>query len=166
MSVTANILRSWRAPRAVMRGLLAGGPREDRALMFLMGACFVIFLSQWPRLSRLAHEGAEAPLQAMLGAALFAWLFIMPMVFYAFAALLRLLLVALRRPIGWYEARLALFWSLLAASPLWLLNGFLTGVVGPGGVTMVVGLVILGAFFWLLAMMLAAAALEARAGRA
>ena len=134
--------------------------------MFLMGACLVIFLSQWPRLTRMSHEGAEAPLQAMLGAALFAWLFIMPMVFYGFAALLRLVLVVFRRPIGWYEARLALFWSLLAASPLWLLNGFLTGVLGPGGVTAVVGLVILGAFFWLLAMMLAAAALEARAGNA
>lgn len=165
MSVTANILRSWREPRAVMRGLLAGGRREDRALMFLMGACFVIFLAQWPRLTRMAQEGAEAPLQAMLGGALFAWLFIAPLLFYGIAALLRMLFVALRRPIGWYEARLALFWSLLAASPLWLLNGLMNGVVGQGLVTVIVGFAILAAFFWLLAMMLATAALEARAAR-
>lgn len=163
MSVTVNILRSWRAPREVMRRLLADGPREDRALMFLMGSCLVIFFAQWPRLTRMAHEGAEAPLQAMLGAALFAWLFIMPLVFYALAALLRLVMVALRRPISWYSARLALFWSLLAASPLWLLNGLMAGALGPGLVSMVLGMAILAAFFWLLAMMLASAALEARA---
>ena len=165
MSVTDNILQSWRNPRKVMRRLLAGGPREDRALMFLMAACLVIFLAQWPRLSRMAHEGAEAPLQAMLGGALFAWMFIAPLIFYGLAGLLRLLLVALRRPIGWYEARLALFWSLLAASPLWLLNGVLNGLVGQGLLTVVVGFAILTAFFWLLAMMLATAALEARAAK-
>nr|WP_207186613.1 YIP1 family protein [Rhodobaculum claviforme] len=148
-----------------MRRLLAGGKREDQALMFLMGACFIIFIAQWPRLTRLSQEGAEAPLQAMLGGAMFAWLFIAPLLFYGIAALLRLLFVALRRPIGWYEARLALFWSLLAASPLWLLNGLLNGLVGQGLVTVVIGFAILAAFFWLLAMMLATAALEARAAK-
>ena len=164
MSVTGNILESWRAPRKVMRRLLAGGLREDRALMFLMGGCFVIFMAQWPRLARLAHETDEVPLQAMLGGALLGWLFIAPLFLYGLAAALRLLMVALRRPIGWFEARLALFWSLMAASPLWLLNGFLNGVVGPGLVTGIIGMGILAAFFWLLAQMLATAALEARAG--
>ncbi|MGY6635361.1 MAG: YIP1 family protein [Alkalilacustris sp.] len=165
MSVTRNILDSWRNPMTVMRRLLAGGRREDRALMFLMGACFVIFLAQWPRLTRMSHEGAEAPLQAMLGGALFGWMFIAPLLFYGLAAFLRLVCVALRRPIGWFEARLALFWSLLAASPLWLLNGLLNGVLGQGLVTVVVGFAILAAFFWLLAMSLATAALEARAAK-
>ena len=164
MSVTANVVQSWRDPRAVMRRLLAGGRREDRALMFLMGACFVIFLAQWPRLARLAHETDEVPLQAMLGGALMGWMFIAPLFLYAMAAGLRILMVMILRPIGWFEARLALFWALLAASPLWLLNGFLHGLVGPGLVTGIIGLGILAAFFWLLAQMLATAALEARAG--
>ncbi len=165
MSVTANILQSWRAPGTVMRRLLAGGLREDRALMYLMGACLVIFFAQWPRLARLAHETDEVPLQAMLGGALMGWLFIAPLFLYGLAGALRLVMVALRRPIGWFEARLALFWSLLAASPLWLLNGFLNGVIGPGVVTGIIGLGILAAFFWLLAQMLATVALEARAAK-
>ena len=166
MSFTANILLSWREPKTVMRRLLAGGTREDRALVYLMGACFVIFLAQWPRLARLAHYDDEVPLQAMLGGALLGWLFIAPLVLYGLAGLVRMVMVVLRRPIGWFEARLALFWGLLAASPLWLLNGFLNGVIGPGVVTDIVGLVILGAFFWLLSRLLAATALEARVAKA
>ncbi len=166
MSVTGNILMSWRAPQTVMRRLLADGPREDRALTYLMGSCFVIFLAQWPRLAREAHFNDEVPLQAMLGGALFGWLFLAPLILYGLAAAIRLLMVALRRPISWFEARLALFWGLLAASPLWLLNGFLNGVIGPGAITGIIGLGILGAFFWLLAQLLAATALEARAARA
>jgi hypothetical protein len=37
MSVSRDIVATWRRPRRVMRRLLAQGRREDRAIMFLMG---------------------------------------------------------------------------------------------------------------------------------
>ncbi len=42
------------------------GQREDRALVYLMLACFLIFVAQWPRLSRQALLG---PVDAARGAA-------------------------------------------------------------------------------------------------
>jgi hypothetical protein len=166
MSVSADIWRSWRRPQRVMRDLLAQGQREDRALVFLMVACGLIFLAQWPRLARQAQLDAEVPLQAMIGGALLGWFFFAPLIFYALAAVLRLVLVAVRLPVSWYAARLALFWALLAVSPLWLLHGMVAGLAGPGVLTAAVGLVVLGAFFWILGAGLVAAALEARGRRA
>jgi hypothetical protein len=54
MSVSRDIVATWRRPRRVMRSLLAQGRREDRAIMFLMLACGIIFVSQWPVISREA----------------------------------------------------------------------------------------------------------------
>lgn len=162
MSVSGDILRSWRRPGAVVRALLAQGQREDRALVYLMVACGLIFLGQWPRLIRIAEEGGEVPLQALLGGALLGWMFIAPLLAYGIAALLRLGMVALRRPIGWYAARLALFWSLLATSPLWMAHGVVAGYAGSGPMTAAVGLVVLVALFRSIAAGLGAAALEAR----
>jgi hypothetical protein len=82
------------------------------------------------------------------------------LLFYALAGLVHLL----ARLAGWrstaLRARLALFWSLLAASPLWLLHGALTGVFGPGSVTLIIGLVILAAFLTIWWNTLRAALLE------
>lgn len=166
MSVSADIWRSWRRPHEVVRDLLAQGPREDRALAFLTVACGLIFLAQWPRLARQAQFDPEVPFQAMIGGALLGWFFIAPLFFYGLAALLRLVLVALRQPVSWYAARLALFWALLAVSPLWLLHGLVAGLAGPGVLTAAVGLAVLGAFFWILGAGLVAATLEARGRRA
>lgn len=166
MSVSGDILRSWRRPGSVMRSLLAQGQREDRALVYLMVACGLIFLGQWPRLIRLSQEGSDVPLQALLGGALMGWMFIAPLLAYGLAGLLRLMMVALRRPVDWYAARLALFWALLAASPLWMAQGAVAGYAGQGPLTALVGFVALAAFFWILVAALGTAALEARQGSA
>ena len=166
MSVSADILHSWRDPRGVVRGLLAHGTREDRALAYLMTACALGFLAQWPRLVRQAQIDDTVPLAALMGGALMGWLFIAPLLLYGLAALLRLVMLALRRPVGWYAARLALFWSMLATSPLWLLHGLVAGLAGPGLPSLVVGGAALVAFFWQLGSALATAALEAPAARA
>lgn len=166
MSVSGDILRSWRDPRGVIRSLLRHGVREDRALAFLMGGCALAFVAQWPRLVRQAQLDDAVPLGALMGGALMGWLFIAPLLLYGLAAVLRLVMVALGRPVGWYAARLALFWSLLATSPVWLLHGLVAGAAGPGGLTQAVGLAALGAFFWQLVSALSTAALEAHAARA
>ena len=161
MSVSRDILRSWRQPRAVVSRLLAQGVREDRAIVFLMLACGLIFLGQWPRMMRLAQESDEVPLQAMLGATLLGWMFIAPLLLYLLAGLILLGMRAFRVPVAGYPVRLALFWALLAASPAWMLHGMVLGALGPGVVASAVGLVALAAFFWILGGGLGAATLEA-----
>jgi hypothetical protein len=148
--VTRDIARTYRAPRQVIREKLAHGAREDRALATLIGACALIFVAQWPVLARQAHLDPSVPFDARMAGALMAWLFIVPLAAYVVAAATRLAArVAGGRGTG-FGARLALFWALLAASPLWLLNGLVAGMIGPGPALTVIGLAAVGAFlvFW------------------
>ena len=150
MPVSTDIVRTYRAPRQVLRQKLAGGVREDRALATLMAGCFLVFLSQFPVLSRQAHLDPSVPLDARLGGALMAWLFIAPVAAYVMAAASHLFARLFGGRGTWFGARLALFWALLAASPLWLLNGLVAGFVGPGTALNLAGVVAVGAFlvFW------------------
>ena len=52
MAITENILATYRDPSKVLIRLLSLGPREDRALAYLMGACILVFIAQWPKLAR------------------------------------------------------------------------------------------------------------------
>lgn len=130
-----------------MRRLLAAGPREDRALAILMGACLLVFIAQWPAISRRAHL-EELELNALLAGALFGWLFIAPLGLYLLAALSHLVAKLFGGKGGWYGARLALFWSLLASTPLILLNGLVAGFIGKGAALSIVGLAWFGVFLW------------------
>lgn len=148
MAVTTDIVATWRRPGAVMRRLLSMGRREDRALAMLIVACLIIFVAQWPRLSReayLAVEGAP-PLEAVLSITFFSMMMVWPLAAYALAAITHLL----AKPFGgkgtWYSARLALFWSLLATSPAWLFHGLVAGFIGPGPAQTVAGVILLVAF--------------------
>lgn len=149
MAVTTDILRSWRHPRAVMRRHLDGPVREDRALVFLLLACLLVFVGQWPAAARRVALDPEAvPLDAQIGGALMAWLFLAPLAFYALAALSHLVAALLGGHGSWYTARVALFWSLLAVSPVWLLFGLVAGLIGPGPALNAVGAVLLAGFAW------------------
>jgi hypothetical protein len=139
MPVSTDIVASWRRPRAIMRKHLAMGRREDRALMFLMLGCGLIFVAQWPQLSRAAYLDPSVPLDARIGGALFAWLFWGPLLAYGLAAITRLVALPLGGRGTWYSARLALFWALLASSPAWLLYGLVSGFLGPGPAQQVTG---------------------------
>lgn len=139
MSVVADILRSYTAPRAVLRRLAAGERREARILVYLMIACVLIFVAQWPRLARLAHVDDAVPLEALLSGALFGWVFVMPLFLYALAGLMALILRVVARGIDGFTVRLALFWALLVASVPALLQGMVLGVIGPGPAAMLVG---------------------------
>lgn len=131
MAVTADILRSWRAPRAVMRGHLARGRREDQAVAFLMGGSFVVFLSRLPALQRDTLLGA-GDFTRDAAYAFFGLMMVMPLLFYgvAFAAWALCRAAGLR--IADWQARTALFWAWLAASPAGLLYGLLAGFNGTG----------------------------------
>ena len=115
--------------------------------MILMAGCLIAFVARWPALARQAHISGD-DLNMLLGGALMAWLFIAPLVLYALAALSHLLAKLLRGQGDWYGARVALFWSLLASSPLMLLNGLIEGFVGPGPGLQLVGLLWFIVFMW------------------
>lgn len=140
MAASRDILATYRGPRRVVRRLRDMGEHEGRALAMLMAACVLLFVAQWPRLSRQAFETGQE-LAPLMGATLLAVVVFLPLVFYLLALLSRLIL----RLFGWagngFGARLALFWALLASSPLALLYGLTAGFVGPGAAVTAVYLV-------------------------
>lgn len=149
MSVTNDMIASIRRPGDVMRRHLALGQREDRALIYLMAACLVFFIAELPRLSREAHlQGLD--MDPQFGASLLAWLFVAPLILYLIAGAMRILLRAVGCKAGWFEVRLALFWSLLASTPFVLLNGLTAGLIGEGIQLQLVGGLWLIAFLWIL----------------
>ncbi|MDA7428837.1 YIP1 family protein [Primorskyibacter aestuariivivens] len=147
MAITQDIVATYRGPGKVLRRLLDRGQREDRALAILMAGCLVVFVSQWPVLARRAHL-EQTELNPLLGGSLLAWLFIAPLVLYALAALSHMVARALGGQGSHYGARLALFWALLAASPLMLLNGLVGGFIGPGPALSLVGFIWVVLFLW------------------
>ncbi len=163
MSVTRDIVQSWRRPRVVIRRLLSMGRREDRALMFLLVACGLIFVAQWPRLSREAFLDPSVPLEARLSITFFAMLMVWPILLYLLAGLSHLMARGFGGKGTWYSSRLALFWALLASSPAWLLYGLMTGFIGESAGVQVVGLLVLGAFLgiWIMGLIEAESAPEA-----
>ena len=146
MALTTDIAATYRRPGAVARDKIATR-REELALAYLMLGCGLVFVGQWPKLQRDAYLAGE-DLQPLIGASLFAWIFAAPVLLYLLAALVHLAARAARRPVGGFGSRMALFWALVAASPLWLLNGLTAGLVGPGPALSLVGLVAVGAFVW------------------
>ena len=147
MAATRDIVASYRNPAAVVRRLLGQGTREDRNLIYLMVACLIFFVAQTPRLAREAFiSGTD--LNMLLGGTLLAWLFIAPLIFYVMAAGTQIILRVLRGNVTGFNTRLALFWALLASSPLVLLHGLTAGFVGPGIELQIVGLIWLCVFLW------------------
>jgi hypothetical protein len=147
MPVTTDIVATYRGPRRVFARLLAMGHREDRALILLMSACSVAFISQWPALARQSHVTGQE-LDVLIGGALMAWLFVAPLLLYGLAALSHIIAKLLRGQGDWFGARLALFWSMLAASPLLLLHGLVGGFIGDSQALNIVGFLWFAIFIW------------------
>ncbi len=147
MSVTRNIAATYRSPGGVIARILADGQREDRALAYLMAACALMFVGQLPKLAREAHlSGAD--LNMLMGASLLGLVFIAPLIFYALAWISHLVARLLGGQGTFWSARIALFWALLAASPLILLHGLVAGFIGPGPQLTLVGLLWCAVFLW------------------
>ncbi|MEL7100008.1 MAG: YIP1 family protein [Pseudomonadota bacterium] len=145
---STNVVATYRrGPGVVMRRLLALGQREDRALIFLMVACVIMFVAQLPRISREATLGGYDA-GPFLQAAALAWILIAPLVLYLIAPVSRLIGMVLGGQGTWYGARLALFWALLAASPVHLLLGLTAGFIGEGIQMTLMGVLWLAVFLW------------------
>jgi hypothetical protein len=127
MPVSTDILRTYRGPRRVVRGLLDTGPREDRAIMWLMTGCLLAFVSSLPGLQRKAVL-ADGDFTRDATYTFFALMMVAPLMFYLLAFLGRAGAYVLGGRPGGYGARVALFWSWLAAAPLLLFYGLLAGL--------------------------------------
>jgi len=147
MGVAQDIAATYRGPGRVVQRLLAEGPREDRALVFLIAACALMFVAQMPRLARQAHLTGDE-LNMLMGGALMGWLFIAPLFFYGIAYLTHLVARLFGADTTPWSARIALFWALLAAAPVFLLLGLVSGFVGPGVQVTLVGVLWLGIWLW------------------
>lgn len=147
MPVTTDILATYRGPGRVIDRLLEMGQREDRALAILMAGCSMVFVAQMPRLAREAHLTGQE-LNMLLGGALLGWVVIAPLIFYVIAAASHVMAKLFGGRGEWYGARLALFWALLAASPLLLLQGLVAGFIGPGTELKIVGGLWVAVFSW------------------
>lgn len=125
-----RVLRSWWAPRRVVRGL---SDMPDRVMLaVLMLAMLINLIAQAPMNARLAQIDPSVPFEARMGGALMAVMFMMPLLAYLFATVV----AWLSRLTPWRltdaHSRLALFWALLAVSPAMLLSGLVAGLIGPG----------------------------------
>jgi hypothetical protein len=100
-----------------------------------------------------------------MAGALFGAIFIAPLVFYGLGWGLTMTLKLLQRGIDGFDVRLALFWSLLAISPLMLFQGLVLALVGPGSQASLTGVIIFGLFLMILVAGLRVA-LEAARSRA
>jgi hypothetical protein len=148
MTVTADLVSTWRSPRAALRRHLARGVSEPFAFSLLLVFLALAFIGQWPVAAREAHLAGEPSAVPRIMARAFAVLATIPL-WYGLAALSRLVSRALGGQGSWYGARIALFWALATVGPLMLLQGMVGGMVGPGpglyAVTILVGV----AFLWL-----------------
>ncbi|NIZ62760.1 YIP1 family protein [Sedimentitalea sp. CY04] len=147
MPLTTDIVATYKGPRRVIARLLAMGPREDRALAILMGGCALAFIAQMPKLAREAYITGQE-LNMLLGGALFGLIFIAPLILYTLSLVSFVVVRVLGGKGDSYGARLALFWALLAASPLMLLNGLAGGFIGPGPELTLVGGIWFALFLW------------------
>ncbi|WP_167850865.1 YIP1 family protein [Tabrizicola caldifontis] len=148
MTVTTDLVATWRSPRAAVRRHLARGVSEPFAFSLLLVFLILAFIGQWPVAAREAFLAGEPSAAPRILARAFAVLATIPL-WYGLAALSRLVSGALGGRGTWYGARIALFWALATVGPLMLLQGMVGGMIGPGpglyAVTTAVGL----AFLWL-----------------
>lgn len=150
MSLTQNIVATYRGPRTVFRRLLSGPRNEVRVLVFALLAGLLLFVAGAPYQARMAQLDPTSPIEARLYWTGFFWILIVPLLLYIGAALWWALLRLIAPQVGGYQLRMAIFWSLLAASPAFLLAGMVAGFIGSGLQLQLVVLLSLMVFLWFL----------------
>ena len=144
MSVVSNVLYTYRSPSKAFELMYTRPANEATSLGYLMGACFLTYVAQWPYLARQAHL-EEFNLQTSLAASLLAWLLIAPLLLYTLAIVLYFFHKFFKGSKTSAQIRVGLFWSFLAATPLLMLFGLVKGFLGHGTAESIVG------FFWFVA---------------
>ena len=146
MGLIPALLSTWRAPGQAVRR--AAGMSDPAILALLIGAMAVYFVAQWPGHARAAVLDPSVPLQARLGGALLATLFLMPLLVIALAGVVALVASVVGLALDGRHSRLALVWALAAVAPAMLLGGLVNGLVGPGPGLTLVHVLAGAAFLW------------------
>lgn len=149
MAVTTDIVESWRRPQSVVRRHLQRGRSEAFAFSLLFVFLLISFIAQIPGAARVTALDPAVPMSPQMLAIGLGLLATIP-VFYALAWISQF---AVRKFGAGYGARIALFWSLVAVSPLVLLVGLVAGMIGSGPQLAVCGVLTFAAFVfqWLFA---------------
>ena len=145
MSIVSNVIRTYRSPSNAFELMYARPANEATSLGYLMGACFLTYVAQWPYLARQAHL-EEFNLQTSLAASLLAWLLIAPLLLYTLAIVLYFFHKLFKGSKSSAQIRMGFFWSFLAATPIMMLFGLVKGFLGDGTAENIVG------FFWFVAL--------------
>jgi len=153
MTVTTDLVATWRRPRSILRQHLARGRSEPFALSFLLVFLALAFVGQWPVAAREAFLAGEPSASPRIMARALAVLATIP-VWYGLAALGHLAARAMGGQGTWYGARIALFWALASIGPSMLLQGLVAGMIGSGPALTLVTLLVGAAFLWLWATLL------------
>jgi hypothetical protein len=148
MTVTRDLVATWRSPRAALRRHLSRGVSEPFAFALLLVFLILAFVAQWPAAAREAFQANEPSALPRILARAFAVLATIP-VWYGVAALSHLVARLFGGQGSWYGARVALFWALATVSPLMLLQGLVGGMIGPGPALVATSVVVGLAFLWL-----------------
>lgn len=125
MGLAASVWRAYRDPRGAMAAALArgeaafGGRREAPGLVELMAACAMGFVASLPA-AAAAAAALDVPdaFAGVVSAHLFGYLFLLPLILYAAAALAHLLARPFGARGGFAAARRAVFRAALLAGPL------------------------------------------------
>lgn len=148
MTVSTELVTTWRAPRAALRRHLARGVSEPFAFTLLLVFLVLAFVGQWPVAAREAFLADEPSAAPRILARAFAVLASVPL-WYGLAAISHLVARAFGGKGTWYGARIALFWALATVGPLMLLQGLVAGMFGPGPGLWIISMGIGVAFIYL-----------------
>lgn len=124
MSTSGEIIRAYRGFGASMKRRLDEHPGEERLLIYLVIAILLFFVARIPNLLEVSAIQAteEVTSTAVFVTNLVSSFFFAPLLFYGVAALSHLIAKAFGGKGTSYDARLALFWTLLVISPLSLIS--------------------------------------------
>ena len=153
MTVTTDLVATWARPRVILRQHLSRGQSEPFALSLLLIFLALAFIGQWPVAAREAFLAGEPSASPRIMARAFAVLATIPL-WYGLAALGHIAARAMGGQGTWHGARIALFWALACIGPLLLLQGLVSGMIGPGPALTLVTLLVGAAFLWLWATLL------------
>lgn len=153
MTVSTDLVATWWRPRTILRQHLARGRSEPFAFSLLLVFLILAFVGQWPGAARAAFLAGETSAWPRILPAAYGLLAAIPFL-YGLAALGHLVARTLGGQGTWYAARIALFWALAAVGPLMLLQGLVSGMIGPGPALTATTLVVGAAFLWLWATLL------------
>ncbi|MBP7242512.1 YIP1 family protein [Amaricoccus sp.] len=122
MAVGASLWRAYSDPRGAMARAAAADRGEVPSLVELMAACAMGFVASLPEARRTA-AGLDVgdAFAGVVSAHLFGYLFLLPLILYAVAAVAHLLARPFGARDGFAGARRAIFRAALVAGPLALL---------------------------------------------